>query len=336
MPELLNLRGSGRAGVVLFFFLSAFLISGPFLSRRREALAWRTWITYAISRLFRIVPLYYVTLLLLFFAGLDPFNQSPSLLLLARHLLFQEGLSVFWTIVVEMRFYLVLPFFLIGIACVSRVFRSGHIIAFCAGSLWILGVAMGFVSHDAATRLGIDKHAPVFVSGVLTSLMVFGMPELQPNNRQRRAFELCAWGLAALIVFVSVPAFYYGVTQGVSISTYSASSAEYERFWDARIPWIGSLIGPLFYSFRNGSGPMLQLLAWRPLAWVGQVSFGLYLIHLQVIHEVERHGVPHALRFVVALAGSLLLAWMFHWAIEQPGIRLGRRLGVTTPAGPLR
>jgi peptidoglycan/LPS O-acetylase OafA/YrhL len=326
MPELLNLRGSGRVGVLLFFFLSAFLISGPFLSGRREALAWRTWVTYATSRLFRIVPLYYVTLLLLFVAGLDPFNQSPSRSLFASHLLFQEGLSVFWTIVVEMRFYLVLPFLLIGIAGVSRVFRSGHLIAFCAGSLWMLGVATGWVPHDAETRLGIDKHAPVFVSGVLTSLMVFGMPARHPDHKQRRALELCAWGLAALIVFLSVPAFYYGATQGVSISTYSASSAEYERFWDARIPWIGGLMGLFFYSFRNGSGPMLRLLAWRPLAWVGRMSFGLYLIHLQVIHEVARHDTPHALRLVVSLTRSLLLAWMFHQAIEQPGIRLGRSL----------
>ena len=74
------------------------------------------------------MPLYYAVLFALFCAALEPFNRSPlsaNARLLALHLTFQEGLSVFWTIVVEMKFYVVLPLLLILSASSSRKVKNG-------------------------------------------------------------------------------------------------------------------------------------------------------------------------------------------------------------------
>ncbi len=157
MPSILNFRGAGRAGVVLFFFLSAFLISGPFFHDPRKALTWQAWTTYGLRRLFRIVPLYFAVLLALFCADIEPLNRSTlsaNAHLLARHLTFQKGLSVFWTIIVEMRFYVVLPLLLIVSALVLEKLKNGRFVLMLTGCLWIAGVVTGVIQHGYLRQSG--------------------------------------------------------------------------------------------------------------------------------------------------------------------------------------
>ena len=42
----------------------------------------------------------------------------------------------------------------------------------------------------------------------------------------------------------------------------------------------------------GAGGAIRGLLAWRPLAWVGIVSYGLYLWHLDVLRELAGRGIP--------------------------------------------
>ena len=260
MPSLLNFRGAGRAGVVLFFFLSAFLISGPFFRNPRKALTWQAWTTYGLRRLFRIVPLYYAVLFALFFAGIEPLNR-PTLRanadLLALHLTFQKGLSIFWTIVVEMRFYVVLALILILSALVLEKLKNGRFVLALTGCLWLAGVVTGVIQDGYLWSLGIDKHAPVFVAGVLTALF-FHTSKIDPQTRVSKVlFECLAWCSAVAFVCLSIPALYYAITQGGSISGYAETrSPVLEAFWNVRIPWIGLVLGLLFFCYPNGTGFM--------------------------------------------------------------------------------
>jgi peptidoglycan/LPS O-acetylase OafA/YrhL len=126
-----------RGGVIIFFFLSAFLISGPFLTRPRTSLHWRSWLAYWTRRLCRIVPLYYLVLLAAFYFHLNPFHHHPPSSVLFEHLSFQDGWSIFWTIAVEMRFYFVLPILLIPMAWVLQTIKHGHLILGLAILTWL-------------------------------------------------------------------------------------------------------------------------------------------------------------------------------------------------------
>jgi peptidoglycan/LPS O-acetylase OafA/YrhL len=73
------------------------------------------------------------------------------------------------------------------------------------------------------------------------------------------------------------------------------------------------------------------LLAWRPLAWCGAVSYGLYLWHVPVLLALRGHGLLPAspwLAALVALPVSLLLAWASWRAVERPAIAWARRTRV--------
>lgn len=79
-----------------------------------------------------------------------------------------------------------------------------------------------------------------------------------------------------------------------------------------------------------------RLLSLRVLRWLGECSYGLYLCHMVVLYLLLRALTPWAAalgqggHFAVLLAlvpaASVLLAWLLHRWVEQPGIRLGKTI----------
>jgi peptidoglycan/LPS O-acetylase OafA/YrhL len=326
LPPLLNFNGAGRGGVILFFFLSAFLLSGPFLRNLDRARSWREWAAYAIRRVCRIVPLYYGVVLVVFVLGFYPFGETTALPVLFRHLAFQEGRGVFWTIVVEMRFYVVLPVLLGLTALAIRRIPGGRLLVLLVGAAWLAGAARGILGRGPLLELGIGAHAPIFVAGVFAAFVANELGARRPGRGAGIALECLTWLAAITFVCLSVPAVYHAITTGASIASYSKTSVEYEAFWDVRIPWIGLILGCLFVALPRGTGLLGRALSWRPLAWVGRISFGVYLIHLNVIRASARTGLPPTARLLLAGLTTLALAALLHRLVEAPGIAAARRI----------
>ena len=109
----LDFRGTGKYGVFLFFVLSAFLLTRPLLGSSFPLADAKGWARYALRRILRVFPLYWLALLVNW--GVTQWAPTPAMPSLStdelvRHLLLQEGKGVYWTIPVECSYYLVLPF----------------------------------------------------------------------------------------------------------------------------------------------------------------------------------------------------------------------------------
>jgi peptidoglycan/LPS O-acetylase OafA/YrhL len=76
---------------------------------------------------------------------------------------------------------------------------------------------------------------------------------------------------------------------------------------------------------------------WAGLAYLGVISFGIYLFHPFVIDALDRAWFTNgrtvsALPFiVVAVAATVLVSTMFHYGLERPAMLWGRRLAGAPP-----
>jgi peptidoglycan/LPS O-acetylase OafA/YrhL len=85
-------------------------------------------------------------------------------------------------------------------------------------------------------------------------------------------------------------------------------------------------------------GLIRRALAWRPILWIGLVSYGAYLYHFVVIEQLADRGfrsvasdVSPYLWFPVALVCSLAIAAVSWYAFERPVLSLKRLV----PARPV-
>jgi peptidoglycan/LPS O-acetylase OafA/YrhL len=71
-------------------------------------------------------------------------------------------------------------------------------------------------------------------------------------------------------------------------------------------------------------------LNWKPLRFVGTLSYSLYLVHQVTLVAFEQHSSwPGVARAVAALLVSFAIAWAMYHAVEKPCARLRRRISAT-------
>lgn len=95
----------GNCGVILFFFLSGFLMDKVLARDSRLA-------PYAIRRMFRILPMYWVSILLAFVmtAGWTLGDVLANATFMAPAVHTERMLGVYWTLYIEVLFYCLVPF----------------------------------------------------------------------------------------------------------------------------------------------------------------------------------------------------------------------------------
>jgi peptidoglycan/LPS O-acetylase OafA/YrhL len=308
----------GPEGVRVFFTLSGFLItrililgeSGDLLADLKR---------FYIRRTLRIFPLYYLVVAVLWIAGMLP-GVGWYLAYLSNvraYLLRDWGGPVghFWTLSVEEQFYLLYP---LALRMTPPKARTALLVGLLAGS-------KAFQAY-AHARLSIPWSG--FLLPYCGEFLIWG-------------------GLAALVELRTIPGRWEGplaLLVGVALIVTCRARPE----WLATGPGLPSILGSLsgfglgsalvvFGLWRADSPWIVGPLAFGPVAYLGKISYGLYVYHLLVIERDWLGYLPdnYLFRFRQPL-GELALtiavaavSWRF---FEQPINRLKDRL--TTPPGP--
>lgn len=332
-------------GVVLFFLISGFVLYRPFVRARFEGRPLPELGAYATRRVARIVPAYWVALAVAtVWIGLPEVESARGVI---RYFGFLQlygpmsvasgGISPAWTLCVEVTFYAVLPLLAIGARRLlpARPLRSE--LTLCAllvvASLaWQLAVGLA-VPDGSAWKVDLLWTLPgsldCFALGMLFAVLG-AVPAAQPL-RGLAAVERAPWLLWAVALGLL-----YLVGRLAPLGRHGLIA-----WWipthELKAVACALLLAPagLFPERRDWTR---RLLAWRPLVWVGTVSYGIYLWHMPLLTKIAPLVVPDGqlVAQLVTIALSVFLGAASFYLVEQPAQRLARRLPRrrTSPPAP--
>lgn len=297
-------RGTGQNGVMLFFVLSGFLMAYLYSGDKRTG---NEWTDYAFRRVFRVYPLYFavVSLVLLFsLAGSSRFFGQITLTDYWHLVTLQSGFSVFWTIPVEMKFYLVLPL----VIMVARLFRPGpdRILIFLA--FLVFAFAIYRVPENTSLLRGI----PFFAAGMLAGVLHRHIGTIAGETRWPKLAGSVLTPLLLVAGFLTLPPL-------------SAVTGWVNPIWYAPVLFAG-LYAALTLSVANAAGPVAWIFSNPVARYLGQISFAVYLLHMPVLAAVSSLGLAGPLAFVLDVALVITLASAAHFAIERPMRKVGYAL----------
>jgi peptidoglycan/LPS O-acetylase OafA/YrhL len=366
---------STSAGVLLFFAVSGFLLYRPYASAHaglRQAPRVRD---FARRRVLRILPAYWVAITVLaIWPGIPGVFSGKwwayyGLAQSYSNTTVGSGDPVAWSLCTEVGFYLGLPLLAAAVALAGRhVWRR---------SLWLPQLALliplaavGVVFATLAQQLTLPSwvgntlagNTQWFVIGML--LAVFSVelerrgttPRVVAGLRERGAL---AWLGAAVVFVAGSRAFdifgqyeHWGRAGPASVPVYLAHQAV-----------IALCVVLVLIPALVGSGGLLRrVLARGPVAYVGLISYGIFLWHMPLLAwlanyhwppdpipgtsgglEIQRYvPLPESLTLFVSilLFSGLIAAASYHF-VELPFLRLKerplfrRRRGLTAPGVPL-
>ncbi|MEU2455924.1 acyltransferase [Streptomyces sp. NPDC012765] len=321
---------AGYLGVSFFFVLSGFVLAWAAKPGERVT-------AFLRRRLLKIFPNHVVVFAaaMLLFAGSAVTGVAdwlPNLFLI--HTWWPQptvNLSVnppSWSLGSELLFYMLFPALIVPI----RRLRGRT-------ALWEWSAAM--VAGMVAMQLIATYFVPDTPKSTITPIsgMQFWFGYLLPAGR---LFEFVLGILLARIVLAGLwpRRVGFGVSAVLTVLGYAAALvAPFQYgFVVATIVPVAALIGATAQADVDGRATFLRS---RPMVWLGEVSFGFYLVqgvtifYLRSLLGEHTYSVPVALLVIAGFfAASLLGGWLLFRFVEMPAMRRFGRARPRTPSVP--
>ena len=316
------LASGGFLGVSTFFTLSGFLIASLLLNERErnDSVDLKT---FWIRRFRRLMPAAVATIgfiaLVSWTVPSVERNDSlagdlwASLFYVANWRFIITGLSYndlfaqespvqhFWSLAVEEQFYVIFPALaaiMLAVGGRSRRTFAGVVLVTLAVSL-----VLPFVYNDVDRIYnGTDVRMAEILLGVLLAV-IYG--SLSGRETVRNSQMIKVLGLLALAGSVVV----WIITEQTDAWLYNGGFAAYA---------VLSVL--IIAAATQKSGPVPLLLSWRPLVYLGMISYGVYLYHWPIFlwfdeDSTNLEGVP---LFALRLAITFGVAWLSFHYLETP------------------
>jgi acetyltransferase len=311
---------SASAGLIAFFVLSGFLLYRAYAQAAVARTAAPATADYALRRVARIVPAYYVCGIACFvlYSTIGPDHILPKASEMPAFAVFAQNYSlstlmqlnpVLWTLSVEAAFYVALP--LLALAG-ARLALRGH-------ALLLVGLIGAGVAFNIADKLIDAGEIPAKTLGAYIGVFAIGMLAALLVERRGRPLTASSSALCMLLGIVLV------ITRAAWTESHVLADPVTRAAVRAPLSAVGFAL--MIVAAAVGTGAAVGWLRWRPLAYAGLVSYGIYLWHVPVILVLrERGALPTALapRMATVLAVTVAIAALsWHW-IEKPVLARAR------------
>jgi peptidoglycan/LPS O-acetylase OafA/YrhL len=306
-------RLHGGLGVVIFFVLSGYLITTLAL-REEQMRGSLDFVSFYIRRTFRIFPLYYVVLagyaVLILALKVSSYKSDVFVHALPYYAFYLQEIPYFrhlypsmpfyqtWTLGIEEKFYLVWPALAFGPLALAKKLRS--LVTGAAATLFLL-------SPIWSPWYQLENYAYILAGALIAVL-------LEERAGFRLMQRLGGGGLTLLIPVLLL----LQLWEVQSVSRTPARSA------------YALVFAVILGIFVVSDGTLQRMFSHPAAVFVGQLSYGIYLVHVLCLNIAERVFVPGrglALpAYALACLLSIAAAFILHWSVEQPMIRFGKAL----------
>lgn len=280
----------GWVGVPLFFIISGFVISMS---------SWgRTPAQFAASRFVRLYPAFWTCVLLTatmryfypqVFPTLGPRQTLLNLTMFAEPLGGPRMDDVYWTLWVEMRFYLLF----LGVIWIGLNFQRA--VGFCL--LWsVASVVTPQLHVPLLDTIVMPTQSHYFIAGIALFLMY------------KHGQHAVLWVIIALSWILSM--FYWaGNVWQVRVG---------QPYWPAGVLVTACYVVLILLALHK-----LDWMRWRGLTTLGATTYPLYLLHYVIgLTAIDllypRLGLPPVVLVVIVIAALVLSAWLVHRLVERP------------------
>jgi len=340
------------AGVAVFFVISGFLLYRPFVKAHLDDRPVPATGVYAWRRFLRITPAYWVALtgavLLLDLPAVFTTDGVATYYGFAqtyREHTIGGGLTPAWSLSVEVAFYAFLPIWAGGVARVARGDRASRARAHALG---IAGLAVIAVAWNVFLVAGTDA---VRVTPWLLALPAFwdhfavgmGLAVLTVwlEDRPQRGALLRLLDRAPGVAWLVAAAAYIVVSTQVGVGQVFFGPTTGGDYLLRHLLYavIGAgLVAPAVLGTPR-RGAVRRILAWPPLAWLGLVSYGIFLWHTTGLSLLHRWGLsdldvghPYVRWGVFGVGFGIALGTASYYLVERPALRLKGFVGRPPPA----
>ena len=316
----------GFLGVDIFFGLSGFLIT-TLLVREHVATGTIRFLAFWTRRFRRLLPGLLVMVVVSIVASwaLLPPSYFPFLgrdalsaifyfanwhLIGIRASYFNSSiaptiLTHTWSLSIEEQFYWVWP---LVIAVVMRFRRSwlfGACVVGAFSSAWVMNLFYGDRTN-ARVYFGTDTHVQGLLLGAAAAVLAWRLEQRISAPSQTNDRRWLALGLVSLVGILVVVRYAEGNSPFMFQGGFFA---------------FGLLVAALILSLRFApTSPLARVFGWAPMAYVGRVSYSIYLWHYPVYSLVThyRTGIDGYTLFAVRLIATGALALVSYYVVELP------------------
>lgn len=202
------------------------------------------------------------------------------------------------------------------------------------GQFYFFAILMGWVVAVAVRKGGVEpakaRRGAIAVLAVITVASFvyasrFGLVGTPANyySTFSRAWEL---SLGALLAFVPdrffLPRSTAGLAAGVGVAMIAATGFLIPTSLAFPGPLtLIPLVGAAMVVLSGNANPVSSILASKPMTWLGQVAYSLYLWHwplLIIVSGVAGYDTPPPAAGLAVIAVSLALAHITHTLVEDP------------------
>jgi peptidoglycan/LPS O-acetylase OafA/YrhL len=219
-----------------------------------------------------------------------------------------------WSLGVEEQYYLLWPLLVIAVAALIGARARWAVFALATvGAVGSAAAAIVMASDAGVNRVyfGTDTRVQALLVGsAAAALLVRDWSVLTAGGTliRRRWRRWVAGGLSVL-----------GLAMLAALAHYATGSAREFRAGLLIVVALAAVLVVAPVALDQG-GPVARVLAWRPLVWLGAISYGVYLWHWPIFLALngERTGWSGWPLFAIRCAATVAVAAASWWLLEQP------------------